>query len=475
MNILIACQTSEYGVSAAKASAIRLRDVLRAQGMRVFLDAYPDDQVAQDAALATRIRTVVQRADAMILVLDDARSFWNSRQYEQWASFENENLDGLFAVYVMQSLDVNALPQEFTERYVLFDAPGAMEHLAQSLQKAHQPNVQPAVQAKPALQTKADGAPKRQQSQKKKRGRILPLVLIFALILAAAIGIPTIIKKREEARIAAEIAAREEAERLAQEQALYEEQHRVMQVTIIEGSTVEKMAAQLEEEIGAEGGEFSAEVFLELCKDGTAFVDYDFIADACAVESAPERFYVLEGYLFPDTYEIYVHTTEDEMIRKMLDRFDEIISKAEFVSALSSSGMTLDEAVTLASVVQKEGNSTSFHQISAVFHNRLDADMMLQSDVTAQYVTGKQSLVMSTDDVSVDSPYNTYVYKGLPAGPIANPGFAALYAAVAPDEELIDGGYYYFVLTDPATGVIAYSKTYAEHEAIVDQYAHLWR
>ncbi len=473
MNILIACQTREYGTSAAKASAIRLRDVLRGQGMRVFLDAYPDDQVAQDAALATRIRTVVQRADAMILVLDDARSFWNSRQYEQWVSFENENQDGLFAVYAMQSLDVNALPQEFTERYVLFDAPGAMQQLAQDLQHSYQPK--PVQQQNPALQTKAEGAPRKNSQKKKKRVKIMPLVLVFALILTAAIGIPAFIKKRKEARIAAEIAAREEAERLAQEQALYEEQHRTMRVTIIEGSTVEQMAVQLEEEIGAEGGEFSAEVFLDLCRDGLTFVDYDFVAQSRAVESAPDRFYALEGYLFPDTYEIYVHTTEEEMIRKMLDRFDEIISKDEFVSALSSGGMTLDEAVTLASVVQKEGTGSSFHQISAVFHNRLSIDMALQSDVTAQYVTGKQSLVMSTDDVSVDSPYNTYVYTGLPAGPIANPGFAALYAAVAPDADMIAEGYLFFVLTDPSTGVIAYSKTYAEHEAIADQYAHLWR
>ena len=110
-----------------------------------------------------------------------------------------------------------------------------------------------------------------------------------------------------------------------------------------------------------------------------------------------------------------------------------------------------------------------------MFHNRLDIGMMLQSDVTAQYVTGKQSLVMSLDDVSVDSPYNTYVYAGLPAGPICNPGAAAMLAAAAPDTDTVTGGYYYFVLTDPATGVIAYSKTYAEHEAIVNQYAHLWR
>ncbi|MBP3372221.1 MAG: endolytic transglycosylase MltG [Clostridia bacterium] len=468
MNVLIACQAREYASSASKTAALHLRDELRAQGMRVFLDAYSDRQVMQDEELSTRIQSVIRRADAMILVMENAQSFYASRLYDQWQTFEQENLTGLFAVYALPTLDVRALPVEFAQRYIVYDEPGAMTYLAEQLM--NELLVQP---EHPALQTKKPAA-ETQKPQKKKRRWILPLVLTAALIGGAAVGIPKYLQKKEEARIAAELAAKQEEERIAREQAEYEEQHRTMQVTIIEGSTVEQMASQLEEEIRAEGGEFSADTFLSMCRTGEEFTSYSFVADAVAHTNASERFYALEGYLFPDTYEIYVHTDERTVIEKMLTRFDEIISREEIALALKTSGMTVDDVVTLASVVQKEGTSSSFHQISAVFHNRLSAGMMLQSDVTAQYVTGKQSLSMSLDDVSVDSPYNTYVTQGLPAGPIANPGAAALYAAAAPDQEMIEGGYYYFVLTDPATGVIAYSKTYAEHEAIANQYSHLW-
>ena len=136
--------------------------------------------------------------------------------------------------------------------------------------------------------------------------------------------------------------------------------------------------------------------------------------------------------------------------------------------------MSLDDAVTLASVIQKEGTSESFSKISAVFHNRLAAGMPLQSDVTAQYASGKSALTMTQEDVSIDSPYNTYRVTGLPVGPICSPGEAALVAAVSPDADYVAEGYLYFLLTDPATGVIAYSKTYAEHAALAEQYAPLW-
>ena len=144
------------------------------------------------------------------------------------------------------------------------------------------------------------------------------------------------------------------------EDAALEDMQRTMRVTIIEGTKLEDMASQLEEKITAERGTFSAARFLELCKTGTGYEVYPFVADALAGENAASRNYALEGYLFPDTYEIFVHTSEEAVIDKMLTRFSEIVSREEFSAALSQSGMSLDDAVTLASVIQKEGTSESF-------------------------------------------------------------------------------------------------------------------
>ena len=137
-------------------------------------------------------------------------------------------------------------------------------------------------------------------------------------------------------------------------------------------------------------------------------------------------------------------------------------------------GMDMDEVITLASMIEREGKADSFDKVSAVFHNRLDAGMALGSDVTVQYALGVRRLVLTQEELAVDSAYNTYQHTGLPVGAICNPGNAAIEAALYPDSDYVEEGYLYFVLTDPETGELAFTKTLEEHDAIVEEYRPLW-
>ncbi|MCE5343162.1 MAG: endolytic transglycosylase MltG, partial [Eubacteriales bacterium] len=138
-------------------------------------------------------------------------------------------------------------------------------------------------------------------------------------------------------------------------------------------------------------------------------------------------------------------------------------------------GMTMDQALTLASLIEKEAKTADFAKVSAVFHNRLKANMLLGSDVTIHYVTGVRRMSLRASDLAIESPYNTYLYKGLPLGPICNPSPDAIQAALYPDESFIAENYLYFCSKDPNTGELAFSKTLEEHNAAVAIYAPLWK
>ena len=112
--------------------------------------------------------------------------------------------------------------------------------------------------------------------------------------------------------------------------------------------------------------------------------------------------------------------------------------------------------------------------MSAVFHNRLKKQMTLDSDATVKYVSGSSKMALNSADLAVDSPYNTYRKKGLPAGPICNPSMDAVMAALYPDEDYVSQQYLYFCSTDPGSGALHFSKTLEEHEAAVAMYRPLW-
>lgn len=244
----------------------------------------------------------------------------------------------------------------------------------------------------------------------------------------------------------------------------------VRKITIIEGWTVQSIAAYLKRE----GVISDEEQFLSLCRTGERFSAYYYIADVRASANFSQRIYALEGYLSPNTYEIYTSATPEEIIKKLLSQ-TEAVFRDEWHDRADALGMTMDQVITLASLIEKEAKQADFARVSAVFHNRLKINMALGSDVTIKYVTGTERMSLNNSDLSVDSPYNTYRNKGLPPGPICNPSAAAIEAALYPDETFTAQNYLYFCSKDPATGELYFSRTLEEHEAAVKIYAPLWQ
>lgn len=165
-----------------------------------------------------------------------------------------------------------------------------------------------------------------------------------------------------------------------------------------------------------------------------------------------------EGYLFPDTYEVPKKYGPENMFKLMLSNFEQVAVDNKLINKAEQTGFTMDEIITLASIIEKEAKfAEEKRQISSVFHNRLKSGMKLQSCATIQYILGKPKEKLEESDLEIESPYNTYLYKGLPPGPICNPGIDSIIAALEPANE----DYLYFVLGD--NGRHIFSKTYEEH------------
>jgi len=166
----------------------------------------------------------------------------------------------------------------------------------------------------------------------------------------------------------------------------------------------------------------------------------------------------LEGYLFPDTYEIFEGQICEDIIKKMLINFGNKLSK-EIQAEITSQNKTIFEIVTMASLLEKEVRSLEDKKIvSGILWKRLDAGMPLQLDATINYITGRNDSSVSIKNTKIDSPYNTYKYKGLPRGPISNPGMNAITAALEPTKTD-----YWFYLS--SAGKTYFSKTFQEHSA----------
>ena len=169
----------------------------------------------------------------------------------------------------------------------------------------------------------------------------------------------------------------------------------------------------------------------------------------------------LEGYLFPDTYAFPDGTKARGAVAEMVKRFEREW-KPEFDAQLATLKLTRHEAVTLASIVEREAKVPAERPvIAAVYLNRIKAGMLLQADPTVQYARGKHTPRVLLRDLEIDSPYNTYKYPGLPPGPIASPGGASLRAALFPAQV----SFLYFVASPD--GHHEFRNTLAEHEAAV--------
>ena len=215
--------------------------------------------------------------------------------------------------------------------------------------------------------------------------------------------------------------------------------------TVPEGYTVEQIAALL-----AERGHVREERFLQLANQGD--YPYPFL------KKHPDIRYILEGYLFPDTYQITRHDNEETIIEMMLERFMQEIENIGFAQKAETLGLTVHEAVSIAAMIEREAVVPQERTvISGVIHNRIKIGMPLQIDATVLYALGEHKEVVLYKDLEVKSPYNTYYVSGLPVGPIASPGAAALRAAVEPQNN-----HYLYYVAKP-DGSHAFSRTLAEH------------
>ena len=230
---------------------------------------------------------------------------------------------------------------------------------------------------------------------------------------------------------------------------------REVMVTIPEGWRMEQIAAVLDQKSILPGQEF-----LALVNEGE--FSSPFLSDRPPDVS-------LEGYLFPDTYRLPEDTEGSDLIERMLENFDRRVTPQMRQDAVAQ-GLSLFQIVTLASIVEREGVVVEeLPLIASVYRNRLDQSMKLDADPTVQYAMGyqpdtgqwwKQPMVLE-EYYEVDSPYNTYLYPGLPPGPICNPGIAAIKAAIYPAES----DYLFFVRDDVTDdGSHVFARTLQEHE-----------
>ena len=174
--------------------------------------------------------------------------------------------------------------------------------------------------------------------------------------------------------------------------------------------------------------------------------------------------YVLEGYLFPATYDMNDSKTLQMLITEMVAKTDEVMSK--YYDKILASDYTLQETMALASLIEKEGTKLEDRKkISSVFHNRIKENMKLQTDVSVQYALGEHKEALSLEDLEVDSPYNLYQNYGVGPGPYNSPSEDSIVAALEPEKT----DYLYF-LADIKTKEIYYAKTYEEHLELKAKY-----
>ena len=228
---------------------------------------------------------------------------------------------------------------------------------------------------------------------------------------------------------------------------------REVQLTIIEGWTVDEIAALLDqqEKINVKttaelvGRSVDKQPFASRLRN-----DFPFLQNL-----PPNR--SLEGYLFPDTYRVWADQLPDSLILKQLQEFSDKFGKA-LPGPASEPLKTLDDVVTLASIVEGEvRNPDDMKIVAGIFLNRMRIGMRLQTDASINYYTGSGRSRSTSSDLQLDTPYNSYKYAGLPPSPVGNPGSNAIQAVLDPAKT----DYFYF-LTD-AQGRVYYAKTLDEH------------
>ena len=228
-----------------------------------------------------------------------------------------------------------------------------------------------------------------------------------------------------------------------------------VRITIPEGYTVDNII-----DLFVNGyGMGTKEGFIDVIQN----YDFDYWFVKELVDLPSDRKYRLEGYLYPDTYDFYTDWSEAAIVAKFLDNFNKKFD-LRYRDKCKELGMTVDEIVTLASIIQMEAKyDIEYELISSVFHNRMKNRQMtngkLESDATIQYILAERNEDLTKEEMSIDSRYNSYLYAGLPPGPITNPTTITINYALFPAKT----NYYFFVAQ--SNGYSLFASTNAEHEA----------
>lgn len=232
-------------------------------------------------------------------------------------------------------------------------------------------------------------------------------------------------------------------------------------ILVQEGVTVEQIADSIEKST-----DFTAAEFLKIVQDPKFLADLqtkypELLSNAM---DAKDTRYVLEGYLFPATYDFTEEMSLKEVVENMVKKTDEVMQ--EYYTAIQEKHLTVHEVMTLASLIEREGNTYENRtKIASVFFNRLEAEMPLQSDISVLYALNKHKEVVTYKDLEVDSPYNLYKNTGYGPGPFDSPSQDSIKAVLNPAET----NYLYF-LADTKTGKVYFSRTYTEHQELIDEY-----
>lgn len=215
-------------------------------------------------------------------------------------------------------------------------------------------------------------------------------------------------------------------------------------ITIIEGWSTKDIADYFERKNVCQKEDFFRIIFKDFSSE------FDFLKDKPKNQN-------LEGYLFPDTYEIIYGEEPETILKRILKNFDKKITQ-EMRKEIENQKKTIFEIVTMASLLEKEVKTMEEKKlVSGILWKRLENKMPLQVDATINYITGKRTTKISIEETKIDNPYNTYLYLGLPPGPICNPGLDSILAAIYPAKSD-----YWYYLTTPE-GKAIFSKTYQEH------------
>ena len=241
-------------------------------------------------------------------------------------------------------------------------------------------------------------------------------------------------------------------------------------ITFIEGMSY----LQMKEAMLEAGMRFNPDLLDAMVRQPGLFSDYDFIQQ---IEPNAGREWLLQGYLWPDTYQFDVNATEQEIIRIFLNNTERHLRAGDYYQRAEERGMTIDRVLTLASIVQQEGPIDEMPKIAKVFLNRMERDMMLQSCATVNYLRAEEGrdpeLWILNADIEryKDSPYNTYRHGGLPPGPINSPGTVAIEGVLWPaTERTWSGANNYLFFCAKGDGTNDFSRTNEEHEAKTARY-----